>query len=63
MRVKIRERYIDGREAAGITIKPELVAPVTYVYWCSCPGCWACDGREPLCTCDVDWDALYERSR
>lgn len=27
---------------------------------CICPGCWACPGHEPGCTCDVDWDALTE---
>lgn len=27
---------------------------------CTCPGCWACAGRVPGCTCDVDWDALAE---
>lgn len=32
-------------------------------YRCSCDGCWACSGREDGCTCDVDWDRLYEEAR
>jgi hypothetical protein len=27
---------------------------------CTCEGCWACTGNEVGCTCDIDWDALYE---
>jgi hypothetical protein len=27
---------------------------------CLCPGCWACDGLEMGCTCDIDWDAMAE---
>jgi hypothetical protein len=23
-------------------------------------GCWACEGNQLDCTCDVDWDAMYE---
>lgn len=30
---------------------------------CSCDGCWACNGHENDCTCDVDWDALTEKER
>lgn len=30
------------------------------LYICSCTGCWACKGRIMGCTCDVDWDAIYE---
>ena len=30
---------------------------------CSCDGCWACGGHATGCTCDVDWDDLYERAR
>lgn len=32
-------------------------------YRCACEGCWACKGKELDCTCDVNWDALYESNR
>ena len=34
---------------------------------CTCPGCHdgetGCTGYTVGCTCDIDWDALYELSR
>ena len=30
---------------------------------CTCKGCWSCTGEEVGCTCDIDWDELYERNR
>lgn len=32
-------------------------------YRCACSGCWACSGEELDCTCDIDWDELYESNR
>lgn len=29
---------------------------------CECDGCWCCEGSEPGCTCDIDWDDMYEHS-
>lgn len=26
---------------------------------CTCTDCWACEGNEPGCTCDIDWERLY----
>jgi hypothetical protein len=57
---RLRDKYLDGRAASGIKVRPSEVDGVQYVYWCSCPGCWACSGFEPYCTCDVDWDRLAE---
>jgi hypothetical protein len=31
-------------------------------YVCSCGGCWRCDGHVKDCTCDIDWDAIAEKS-
>lgn len=47
---------------------PDLPAAAPAVYRvphgpdepCTCPGCWACDGFEMSCTCDIDWDAIAE---
>jgi len=30
---------------------------------CTCDGCWACAGRVVGCTCDIDWDVMYELAR
>lgn len=30
-------------------------------YYCSCLGCWACDGVERDCHCDVDWDLVRQQ--
>jgi hypothetical protein len=27
---------------------------------CTCEGCWCCRGHVVACTCDIDWDKLYE---
>lgn len=40
--------------------KPDSGA-LTHAEACSCEGCWACAGHMAGCTCDVDWDALYEQ--
>ncbi len=32
-------------------------------YRCACGGCWACKGKQLDCTCDIDWDAMYEANR
>jgi hypothetical protein len=46
--------------------KPDPAKPRGYVVPhgpddpCTCDGCWACAGHVVACTCDIDWNALYE---
>lgn len=28
---------------------------------CTCDGCWACEGHELGCTCDIDWDVVFSK--
>lgn len=49
-----------------VSLSPVLMQVVEHPYGhyrCACEGCWACKGKELDCTCDVDWDAMYESNR
>jgi len=50
--------WLHIQAAPGVPVPDRLRS--TDRYRCSCTGCWACTGHVVDCTCDVDWDALFE---